>query len=248
MLNKNERFLFYFNNMVNWDARLSKEIPFLVERFKSVDADKILDVACGIGRHIMALSLHGFDAHGADLEPLHIKQAQEQALKEAPRAKFFIDDMTTLENVGNNSFEGLMTVGNTLTSLGKEGVKKSFSAFYRILKPGGIFIGHILNYNSFKKEDRSDVRCKVINGVEYMNIKTFHFEEDYVLIVTNLLEKEGEKWVPLVVASKMFPLEKEFIEETLKHNGFKNIKFFGSLKGEPFDYTKSKDMVFAAEK
>ena len=248
MLDKTEKLLFYYENLVNWKKRLSSEGPFICKILKEADAKKVLDAGCGIGKHVLYLRKEGFDAHGADLNPLHFNRAKELACNEDPEAVFFHEDMKTLENQGNETYDAVLTLGNTISSMGFEGAAQVFATFYRVLKPGGMMMGQVLNYDSFNREDFSDVRSAFIEGKEIINIKTFHFEEDHVLVLLNAVTKTDEKWESMVSATKMYQLGTEFVEKTLAELGFENIRFYGSLKGDPFVAGTSKDMVFVAVK
>lgn len=248
MLDKTEKLLFYYENLVNWKKRLSSEGPFICKMLKEAKAKKVLDAGCGIGKHVLYLRKEGFDAFGADLNPLHFNRAKELACNEDPQAVFFHEDMKTLENQGDETYDAVLTLGNTISSMGFEGAARVFATFHRVLKPGGMMMGQVLNYDSFNGEDFSDVRSAFIEGKEIINIKTFHFEEDHVLVLLNAVTKSDEKWESLVSATKMYQLGTEFVEKTLAGLGFENIRFYGSLKGDPFVAGTSKDMVFVAGK
>ena len=170
MLDKTEKLLFYYENLVNWKKRLSSECPFICKILREAHVKRVLDAGCGIGKHVLYLRKEGFDAHGSDLNPLHYNRAKELALSEDPEAVFFHEDMTALENQGDESYDAVLTLGNTLSSIGFEGVTKVLAAFHRVLKPGGIIMGQVLNYDSFNREDFSDVRSAFIEGKEIINI------------------------------------------------------------------------------
>ncbi len=248
MLDKTEKLLFYYENLVNWKKRLSSEGPFICNILKEAHAKKVLDAGCGIGKHVLYFRKEGFDAYGADLNPLHYNRAKELAAIEGPEVMFFHEDMKTLENQGNETYDAVLTLGNTLSSIGFEGVPQVFASFHRVLKSGGMIMGQVLNYDSFDGEDFSDVRSAFIEGREIINIKTFHFEEDHILVLLNAVTKTDDKWESMVSTTKMYQLGTVFTEKTLAGLGFENIRFYGSLKGDPFEADHSKDMVFVAVK
>ena len=50
--------------------------------------EKILDLACGFGRHSLEFARRGYDVTGIDITPAYIDYANEQAKKENLNAKF----------------------------------------------------------------------------------------------------------------------------------------------------------------
>ncbi len=258
MLHKTDKLLFFYENLVNWKARLSKEGSFLTDLFNKHNAVNILDCGCGIGKHVFFLRGNGFDAHGSDLNPKHIDRARELADGASDSVSFFLEDMTELPLQADSSRDAVMSLGNTLSAMGYDNVTKAFSAFFRVLKPQGVFVGQILNFGSLSQGDRTEVRSALVDGKEVVYVKTFHCESDFYLVITNVLSREtldiidnenpDKNWDCLVESTKMYGLKKEFIEKNLFDAGFDDIEFFGSLKGDAFDEEHSKDMVFVAKK
>lgn len=249
MLDTTEILLLYYDKMVDWDKRLSLEGGFITEKLNNARAKKVLDCGCGTGNHVFYLNRQGFDAYGSDLNPLHIKEAQSKShLNNIKENRFYLEDMTALPLQNNNSYDALLTLGNTLCSLGLSKVRDAFGAFSRVLKPNGLLLGQVLNYESFNRQDKSDVRTALHEDVRSVFVKTFHFEEDHVLMVVNLLIEKDGIWSAEVHTNKMYYLTTEFLTLALKDSGFDHIKFYGSLKGGPFDPQKSKDIVWTAVK
>jgi glycine/sarcosine N-methyltransferase len=238
----------YYENMVNWDKRFENEGAFLMKTLKDAGAKRILDCGCGVGRHVIYLSKHGFSAEGCDYNPYHVKRASELAQKEGVKTKFFQADMENLSGVRVGEYDAILTLGNTLTSFGKEKAANTIKCFGKLLKTGGIVIGQVLNYNSFEKTDRTEIRWTEPGENETIFLKTFHFEPEHVVMVVNLLERTPDGWNNHPDTTNMYYLEKEFLEESLKDAGFTAVKFYGGLTGEEFDREKSRDLVFTAVK
>ena len=53
---------------------------------------RVLDVACGIGRHSVPLAKRGYRVTGIDISPLYIDKAGEYATNEAVNARFMVGD------------------------------------------------------------------------------------------------------------------------------------------------------------
>ena len=79
--------LLYFNRD---EAEAKRFIEELVKRLKPTAGARMLDVACGRGRHSKILASLGFDVTGIDLAPDSIKIAKEN---ERENLHFFLHDM-----------------------------------------------------------------------------------------------------------------------------------------------------------
>jgi SAM-dependent methyltransferase len=241
----------YYENMVDWKKRLESEGSFLVDTLRNTGVRRVLDCGCGTGRHVIYLRKQGFEADGCDYNPYHVERAVELAEEEGSDAEFFQADMENLSGVRVGEYDAIMSLGNTLSSFGKEKASNTLKNFGRLLNRGGIVIGQVLNYNSFKKTDHTETRWAGSAGSvegETIFLKTFHFEPDHVVMIVNLLEKTPDGWRNHLDSTDMHYLEKDFFEQELRNAGFVNVNFYGGLTGDIFDYTKSKDLVFTAEK
>lgn len=123
--------------------------------------DKVLDLACGRGRHAAVFDRLGLEVTGLDLSRQSIREAK-QAM---PNAHFEVFDIR--EPYAINTFDAAVCL---FTSLGysndREDDQLAVNAATKALKPGGLFVLDLLNGrlaagNLVRKEQ------KVINGVRF---------------------------------------------------------------------------------
>ncbi|MCW5908550.1 MAG: methyltransferase domain-containing protein [Chitinophagales bacterium] len=102
---------------------------------------KVLDVACGKGRHSKTLAQLGFNVTGIDLSCNSIAEAKQYSL---PNLQFEVWDMRNTFNP--NSFD---YVFNLFSSFGyfdtEEEDSAAIAAMYNNLKPGGLLIMDYIN-------------------------------------------------------------------------------------------------------
>ncbi len=108
---------------------------------------KILDIACGIGRHIIPLGLAGYEVVGCDLSPVFIHDARVWARKERlalSRARFYVTDYRSLRRTLHAAREGLFDVAICVfSSMGFHGRRTDQSvlrAVRQLVRPGGLMI------------------------------------------------------------------------------------------------------------
>ena len=111
--------------------RAPSEIEFLTEIFQRSgvpEERRLLDVACGTGRHSVPLAARGYKVTGADISPLFIDNAREYAQSEGVTARFVVADAlrgaSLLERYG--PFDAII---NMFTSHGYYGRDDDFELF-----------------------------------------------------------------------------------------------------------------------
>ncbi|HEX9090526.1 MAG TPA: class I SAM-dependent methyltransferase, partial [Anaerolineales bacterium] len=79
-----------YDRFVNWQNRLSIELPFILEQIKAVNARSILDAATGTGMHAIALAQLGYKSAGADLSTGMVERARMNAASAGVQVPFEI--------------------------------------------------------------------------------------------------------------------------------------------------------------
>ncbi|HET6451489.1 MAG TPA: class I SAM-dependent methyltransferase, partial [Spirochaetia bacterium] len=77
-----------YDLMVSWADRLAREEPFFLRLFGEAGVTRVLDAACATGRHAIAFALSGREAAGADLSPVMVEAARENARAAGVSARF----------------------------------------------------------------------------------------------------------------------------------------------------------------
>jgi len=132
--------------METWNSILkrpefSREKPHraiveLVELFRRKGAKRILDLGCGAGRHLLYLSLLGFEVHGTDISKVGLSESRKRLRDAEIRAELIKCDMKALP-YSDSLFDAVISVWviyhNTL-----EGMQKAISEVHRVLKKNGL--------------------------------------------------------------------------------------------------------------
>jgi SAM-dependent methyltransferase len=126
------------------------ELLALLESEHDLEPDSVLDVACGIGRHVVAFGGAGLRAEGLDFSEEFLERARERADEAdlADRTGFYHADMRNLDG-----FEGeydLVTVfWNSLGYYGRETDREVLAAARDLLAPGGALVVEMTNKAHF---------------------------------------------------------------------------------------------------
>lgn len=98
----------------------------------------ILDVGCGVGRHVMYLGGLGFQMVGTDISPTGIRLTQEAAASQNIPFEGRVSDMTTLP-WADATFDAALSTSTIHHHL-RVGIVQALAEVWRVLKPGGLFL------------------------------------------------------------------------------------------------------------
>ncbi len=116
-------------------------ITNILDYLKLPAGSKVLDIACGKGRHAKAISERGYHVIGTDLSPNSIDEANEMRNE---NLAFFVQDMR--EPFRTNEFDAAF---NFFTSFGyfdsESDNEHAAAAFVQNLKPGGVLLIDFVN-------------------------------------------------------------------------------------------------------
>jgi len=215
-----------------------KQVDFIIDTLKLNKGDRVLDVGCGIGRHLIELAKRGIKGVGIDVIDRFIEIAQRN--KKDLDIEFFKMDERKMDFL--EEFDGAISMW---TSFGYFSDEENLSVLRKIqkaLKPDGRFLLDIENvYYLIKNlvrerwERKGDVFLLEKNKFSITNgrIKT-----------KRIIINEG----------KVFEYEriyriftKKEIEEYLSLSGFRVINAFGDYGKEPLK-ENSKRFIVLAEK
>jgi len=120
-----------------WTERTESEVARALQMLRPQGGERILDLACGSGRHSLALVRHGFSVVGADISPELIEIARSDAAAQDLEATFIEADLRELEyeaefDIVLNLNDGAVGYFET-----EEENHRTFEVISRALKPGG---------------------------------------------------------------------------------------------------------------
>lgn len=136
---------------------------------------KMLDFACGFGRHSLEFAKRGYDVTGIDITPAYIDYANEQAKKENLNAKFICQDIRTI--TFDKEFDVVLNMADgAIGYLEDDGENhKIFSVIAKALKNGGKHFMDIMN-GSYAQ---THFPCKLWDaGEKGLTLSAFEWEKD----------------------------------------------------------------------
>ncbi len=239
-----------FDVMTDWKSRLAYEMPFLQATLDQVHARAVLDCACGTGWHAIALAQRGYRAAGSDASPAMIARARENAQREGAVIPFEVARFEELSSTFRERFDAILCLGNSFVHvLTDDAALASFKSMRECLNEGGLFILHDLNYDKRWQERPRwfGVNSGMLDGHETLVWRFADYGTELLTFNIALFTKnEQGAWSVSVESTPQRPYRRMEISDLLERAGFHDLRFFGNLKGEPFDVERSGDLVIIA--
>ncbi|MBC7743770.1 MAG: class I SAM-dependent methyltransferase [Flavobacterium sp.] len=224
-----------YNNRNDEEAELF--IDNLCSFLKPASSSRLLDIACGRGRHSFYLNKKGYDVTGIDLSLANIKYAKQF---ENGNLQFYVHDMRYLFYI--NYFD---IAFNLFTSFGYFETEKdhinSLKTFRKSLKKDGLLVLDYFNTYKILKH-LSPQETKNVGGIVF-NINK------------QVLDGKIIKSIIFDHKSRNFAFKEEVnaftltdFERMFNKSGFKIAHCFGNYDLQPFDELRSDRLIFICKK
>jgi SAM-dependent methyltransferase len=248
-----------YDRFVNWPSRLAFEMPFLERQLQTLAAQvagplRILDVACGTGWHVIALSQKGYRAAGADYSAGMVDRARANAVNAGVQVRFERSGFGELTRTfGSGSFDALFCLGNSLphvtTSQGLTSALKDFSV---CLRAGGLLLVQNRNFDSVMAslERWMEPQAHREGETEWVFLRFYDFEPNGLVRfnILTLKRTQGEDWKQQVTSTYLRPQLKDNLIQALSEAGFGELSAYGSMTGAPFVPQTSGNLILVAKR
>lgn len=224
-----------YNNRDHEEAQLF--IDKLLSYLHPKSHEKIMDLACGKGRHSVYLNQKGYDVTGLDLSEQSINYARQF---ENEHLHFAVHDMR--EVYKPETFDFIL---NLFTSFGYFGTETenvvALCAVAESLKHGGKLVVDFMNTDLTIAQLVSE-ETKEVNGITF---KIHRGVEDGFIVKTIRFTDKGHDYC---FEERVRALRKEDFLEFFGMAHLRLVEIFGNYELEPFDEERSERMIFVLKK
>lgn len=234
-----------YEAMIDWPKRLAHEGEFFRRLVGDIQGRRVLDAACGTGRHAAMLHGWGLEVEGADLSPQMI--ARCVARFGQPAGLRWV--VRSFDQRAGGTFDLVVCVGNSLALVSDEAAAaRAVGALGAAVAPGGILVVHVLNLWSLPDGPLVWQKClrTLIAGHEMLVLKGVHRcgPRGYVELVVadtqgTLRQTQSVPFVGLRAAS---------LAQWAHQAGLENVQCFGGYKDQPYLESQSGDLVMTARR
>ena len=221
-------------------------VAFVKSKAGDIAGKRMLEAGCGTGNLALQLAGQGAVVDGVDLDPEMISAARGKAGMSENVWFNQLDILRITEKFEPNSFDAVVSFGNTLVHLkDTDQVTQFLQQVKNVLKPGGSLMVQIIHYDRILNQK--------INALPTIDNEEIKFERFYDLDETEgfidfrtvlTVKKRGQRIQNLV---RLLPLRKETIGGLLQECGYKDIRFYGNFKVDNLT-ADSLPLIFTARK
>lgn len=240
---RNEWFATWFDSPyyhVLYQNRDDQEAQFFIEHIchtlRIPKGSRLLDLACGAGRHSRVLHELGYDVTGVDLSPNSIAQANQHV---SEGLRFYVHDM---REPLDEQFDAVL---NLFTSFGyfesMTDNARVLKSVYNALHDHGLLVIDFMNAEKVVRElkPRQEIER---NGI------LFHVKKEVAnrkIVKTIAFEAEGESYF---YQEKVQALELMDFQQLLGDAGFTILHAYGNYALEAFNPVQSDRLILICKK
>ena len=209
----------------DWDESIDRQARVLNRLIsKHVDRSSValLDCACGIGTQAIGFAKAGHHVVASDLSKTAVDRAKREAKRRGLDISFFASDMTFLTEITQRDFDVVVALDNAFPHLTAKQVSQALKAIRSKLKPEGMFIASIRDYDKLVLQ-RPTVQAPAFFGKEG-NRRIVHQvwdwkDEGYTLHL-HITAQSGKEWVSRHFLGEYRCLLRDEFSSALESAGF----------------------------
>ena len=172
--------------------RTDAEVEGIVSLLGLGEGARILDLACGHGRHAIALAKRGFDVTGYDLSEVFLRRALADAEAQGANIRWVQGDMRELRFDGE--FDAVV---NVFTAFGyfedPEDDLRTLRCIRAALQPGGSFLLETLHRDGLPARFQPQTAEKTSNGAIVLHERVWDLARDVIDDQVTLVRPDGTR-------------------------------------------------------
>ncbi len=214
-------------------------IDKLIKFLSPPQGAKVLDIACGKGRHAIQLAEKGYDVTGVDLS----EESIEEALRfESDTLHFFTHDMRQpfWINYFDFAFNFFTSFGYFETNRENENAIRSIA---QSLQKNGIFVMDYLNI-AYVERNMTHQEVKTIDDIQFTITKWYDDNFFYKKIIID----DSKKETPQIYTEKVARFTLKNFEKLFENQGMEIIKTFGEYNLSEYIEKDSSRLIMIAKK
>jgi SAM-dependent methyltransferase len=231
---------------MSWVENTEKEVDFLVKTMELAGNERILDLACGFGRHSLVFAERGYRVVGVDITADYIEDAQKTAAERKLNAEFLCADIRDIDFY--DEFDVVLNLADGAVGYleNDEENLKIFDKIAMALKPGG---KHFMDICSRDHAEACFPARAWEAGTRSLSLADFKWdtEKKRMLYSESVIPYGGAAARP--VLSDPSPgirlYSKSEISEILSRRGMTVMQTFSDFDGAPDSSRKIQLMVFS---
>lgn len=238
----------WYDQSINWEARLGREVPVLTELFGPPASGGILDAGCGTGRQAVALANLGYSVTGLDANSAMLELARMHARDKGVDVNWVVAPYGDIPQAVTPGFDGIYCLANALAAAAtRAACAEAIGAFAGALRPGGRLFIQILNFRSMRNEQPCVRGPRIANrdGCEYVSVRHFTFTQGHCVVANITLWNDGV-WRQRAHCGTLYPIDVDEIVHWCENSRLRVDALCGNYAKQTFDAARSTDLILMA--
>ncbi len=248
-----EELALVYDQSIDWNQRLQRELPFLQALIADQKIARILDLACGSGHHAIALVNGRHEVIGLDLSPQMIAAATRHAEENDVNVQFHTADMTKADKIVTGPFDLILCLGNSLALLPSiNALKRTFKGIHSLLADDGFLVTQTLNFEEIRHTGFRFFPLKsgpTTAGNEVIFARFFELFSNTstaTLVFSGFIKTETG-WKTKTHSQQVLQLNQSLMDQSLTKNDFTRIQYYADYKQHQFSPLKSRNLITLAQ-
>ena len=176
----------------------AEETDNLLSRLSAVgiESERVMDLACGIGRHSLELAKRGIDMEGVDISKKYIEIAKDQGQKQGleDRARFKVGDMRNIADIyEQGSFDGILNLFTSFGYYDDETNRDILRQCATLVREGGFFVLEMRN-RDWLLNNFDDKSYQIYKDWVVLEQRDFNFKNSRVYNTWRFFEKDKNEY------------------------------------------------------
>lgn len=208
------------------------QLAFVEKQMGMLEGKTLLDVGCATGELAYHLAEHGARVTAIDLNKSLLAKARE--VRPHENVNYQWANMLHIARLfGRAKFDGVLCLGNTLVHLmNPMQMRDFFSGVLTVLRPGGIFVLQILNYDFIFQEKPSELPLIETENILFKRAYRYEAGTREILFDTSLLIKQSGETIEN--STELLGIGSADLTMLMDVAGLKEIMLYGGYDGRPF--------------
>lgn len=229
----------------SWVEDTGRQVDFLIGALGLTGGERILDLACGFGRHSLELARRGWEVTGVDITPEYVSYAAACAEKENLPAAFLCEDIRKI--AFKAEFDVVLSMADGAIGYLEDDREneKIFRVISRALKPGGKHFMDVMNGDYA----RSHFPCRLWDaGEKGLTLSVFEWDSATSTLIYGQQDYSFGKVLTKPEFSEGNPIRlygKRELQELLARQGMEVVRCYSDFSGAPASGNAIQLMVYS---
>lgn len=223
--------------------RTAAEVDFIESMLGVPKGSAVLDLACGYGRHAIAMAGRGYAVTGLDFNADYLEIAGAEAMAAGANVAWRAGDMRALPFTGE--FAGVYSFFTSFGYFGDDDNEQVLAGVARALKPGGRFLLDMMNRDWLLTHPQQRTWTQRDDGALFMEETSLELAASRVVARQLLIDPQGGPQVTKEYFLRAYTCAE--LTALLRRHGLVVKEVCGGTDRRPYD-TEAHRLVLVAER